>query len=184
MEDKRIIALYFNRCELAIEETRKSFGNYCLKIALNILGSLEDAEECVNDTYLRLWNNIPPDKPKAFSAYIGKITRNIALDKYRAKASQKRNIGQVPLVLEELAECVSGSEQTVFVASDLKESLNSFLTTLKKENLQIFMRRYWYMDSVADIAKNLHISESKVKTVLFRTRSDLKSHLLKEGITV
>jgi len=184
MEDKKIIELYFERNELAIEETKRCFGRYCMNIALNILGSAEDAEECVNDTYLRLWNNIPPHRPESFLAYIGKIIRNIALDKYRKKVAQKRNIGHTPLVLEELAECVSDSSQPEFSDVDLKDTLNSFLSTLKKENLQIFMRRYWYMDSVKDIANRLNISESKVKTILFRTRMALKSHLSKEGITV
>lgn len=147
MEDKKIVDLYWLRSESAISETKTKYGKYCYTIAHNILYNIEDSEECVNDTYLRAWNSIPPHRPSMLKAFLGKITRNLALSRYKSLSAEKRNSGQVPVVLEELQDCIPGTDNTEQIIDDLAlvEILNRFLGTLSPEQRKIFMRRYWYL---------------------------------------
>lgn len=186
MEDKQILDLYNKRLEAAIAETADKYGKYCHSIAYNILYNTQDSEECVNDTYLKAWQSIPPHYPEKLSAYLGKITRNLALNRYKYYNRQKRGEGQTALVLEELLECVpsmDGPEQEV-EEKILVEVLNRFLENLPEEKMKIFMRRYWYMSSIKEIADDFAMGESKVKMILSRSRSKLKELLEKEGILV
>lgn len=186
MEDERIIELYWARSEDAISETSNKYGSYCRQIAWNILYSSEDSEECVNDTYLRVWNTIPPHKPNKFSAFLGRITRNLALDRYKKLTADKRGNGQVTLALDELAECIPSADNTESAADDiaLTDVLNRFLASLPAEKRKIFMRRYWYLSRIKEIAADFGMSESKVKMILMRTRNELKEILEKEGIVL
>lgn len=184
MDDKQIVDLYWERSEAAISETDKKYGSYFRYIADNILHNHEDAEECVNDTYLRAWNTMPPKRPNRLATFLGKITRNLSLNKYETRNAEKRGGGQIPCILEELQTCIPSGEDVAQIAEDraVVEAINIFLATLSAESRKIFVRRYWYMSSVRDIATEYGISESKVKVTLFRTRNALKTHLEKEGI--
>lgn len=186
MEDRKIVELYLSRSEEALLETDIKYGRYCHRIAFNVLGSEEDSEECVNDAYMRTWNSIPPNEPDSLSSFIGKITRNLALDMLRRKNSEKRGGGEVPLVLDELAECVSGEDvlSRREDSEEIRAALNSFLDTLNAVERGVFMRRYWMMEPIADIAERYDISVSKTTTMLFRLRGRLKKHLLKEGVSL
>ena len=186
MEDQQIIELYHERSETAISETAKKYGKYCYTIAYHILYNEQDSEECVNDTYLRTWEAIPPQYPNKFSAFLGKITRNLALNRYRYYVSQKRGNGQVILALEELQECIpdSGSVEQEVEEKYLVEIMNGFLHDLPKDKRMIFLRRYWYLSSIQEIAEDYEISESKVKMTLLRVRNKLKQVLEKEGIAL
>lgn len=185
MEDAQIIELYFKRSERAIAETAQKYGRLCRSIAMNILGNFSDAEECENDTYVAAWNAIPPTRPNIFSAFLSRITRNIALNKYEYNRAKKRN-NEFDLILSELEECVSSGEtvEDIYAAGEAAEVIDDYLAGLKRETRVIFVRRYWYSDSVRDIAKRLRISESKVKTTLFRTRRELKKYLEQRGIHI
>ncbi len=186
MEDKQIVALYWERSEKAIEETANKYGKYCYTIAYNILYNNEDADESVNDTYMGAWNSMPPHQPDILSAFLGKITRRISLNKWRKKSTQKRGGGQAALALDELMECIP-SDQSIdelIEAKELAKSIDKFLAGLKEEERRVFVCRYWYMDAVADICKQFGYSESKVKSMLFRTRGKLLAHLEKEGVFV
>ena len=183
MEDSKIIELYWQRSEDAISETQSKYGRYCHSIAYNILYSNEDAEECVNDTYVKAWDSIPPTRPKRLSAFIGRITRNLALDRYEARNAQKRG-GEVALALDEIAECVPDTQGEVSSDEALKEAINGFIGSLSARKRVIFLRRYWYAFSVADIAVSLGMSESNVKVTLMRIRTDFKEYLAGKGITV
>ena len=186
MDDRQIINLYFERSEAAISETAAKYGNYCHAIAYNILYSKEDTEECVNDTYLKAWETIPPKLPDKLSVFLGKIIRNLALDKYRYYHGKKRGNGQISLVLEELSECIPALDSTEQAVADklFVELLNAFLEELSPEKRKIFMQRYWYLRPISEIAEEFSISESKVKMTLLRTRNKLKLVLEKEGIIV
>lgn len=183
MNDKDIIQLYFDRDQKALSATAKKYGKYCTSIAKNILGNNEDAEECVNDTYLNVWNSIPPTRPTIFSAFLGKITRNLAFNMYKRSHVMKRGKGEVALVLEELAECVSGLEdvEQEINRQELITEINSFLSTLTLKKRNIFICRYWYSDSISSIAKRYEMSESNVSTTLNRLRNKLKEYLLERG---
>lgn len=186
MDDKQIIDLYWARSENAISETADKYGKYCHYIAYNILFNDEDSEECVNDTYLKAWGVIPPQRPNRLATFLGKITRNLALDRYKYNNREKRGNGQMPLVLNELAECVSVTDSTEHIINDmvLVDCFNRFLATLPTETRNIFMRRYWFLSSIKEIAADFAISESKVKMTLLRARNDLKQLLMKEGIEI
>jgi RNA polymerase sigma-70 factor (ECF subfamily) len=183
MDDSKIVELFFDRSELAISETGKKYGRYCHYIAYNILHNNEDAEECVNDTYLRAWNSIPPKRPNKLQTYLGKITRNLALNMLEKSTAQKRGKGQIPLVLDELAECIPDERPSTDIVEDLyvKELLDRFLDALPAETRKIFVRRYWYMSPVKEIAREYNLTESKVTVTLFRTRKKLKEYLEEEG---
>lgn len=184
MEDTQIISLYFARNEQAIRETDKKYGKYCYSIAYNILSDQEDAEESVSDTYLSAWNAIPPRRPAVLAAFLGKITRNISIDRWRKCKAFKRGGGQVELALEELQDCVSGSgsAEDAVVRKEILASLNSFLGTLNETERNVFLCRYWYLDSTEEIAQKSGFSVSKVKSMLLRLRRRLNTHLEKEGL--
>ncbi len=184
MEDNQIVDLYWARSEQAISETSNKYGHYCYYIAYNILHSKEDSEECVNDTYLNAWNAMPDQRPNILSAFLGKITRNLSLQRWEKYTAQKRGAGQVPLALDELQDCIPATDKTDHIVDDLMlaDLLNRFLASLTAEKRIIFMRRYWYLCPVAEIASDFAISESKVKMSLLRSRNELKLLLTKEGI--
>jgi len=185
-DDSELISLYEKRSENAIVATAVKYGNYCNKIAMNILVNKSDAEECLNDTYLSVWNSIPPQKPSVFCAFIGRITRNIALNRYKAMRTGKRGGGTLPLILDELTDCVSSAAdvEDEFDAGQTGECITEFLHELPFEQRSVFVRRYFYSDSIADVASRFNISESKVKSMLMRLRNKLKIHLEKEGVFI
>ncbi len=183
MDDKELIKLYFDRNELAISETQRIFGGYLYTIAHNILGSVQDAEECVNDVLMRLWNHIPPAKPENTYAYFASVARSVARKRYSMKNAVKRGGGETEFVLDELRDCCTDSdtvEQQVDSHS-LREAINDFLETLNPEHRKIFVQRYWYLCPVDDIAENLGVTKSKVTVTLMRTRQKLRKHLEQEG---
>lgn len=181
MEDNEIIELYWKRNEVAIPETDKKYGKYCSKIAHNILTNIEDSEECVNDTYLRVWNAIPPKRPSVFKAFLAKITRNLALDKYDSKSAQKRN-NSMDLVYEELEDCIpTNSIDKEIEYNELVKELNMFLENLSKEKRVVFLERYWYMSSIKDIATKYKQKEGKTKMELLRMRNALRKYLEERG---
>ena len=186
MEDNQIIQLYFDRSEDAISQTAVKYGKYCHTIAYNILHNFEDSEECVNDTYWKAWGIIPPRRPKKLAAFLGKITRNLSLDKYRHYTADKRGGGEFSIALDELGDCVSslGNMDDYTNEMVLVDTLNRFLASLSAEHRKIFMRRYWYISSVKEIADDYGITESKVKMSLLRSRNQLKVVLEKEGIAL
>ena len=186
MDDNRIIELYQARSEHAITATADKYGRYCYSIAYNILHNNEDSEECVNDTYLNAWNSIPPHNPSRLSTFLGKITRNLSLKRYETYTAQKRGNGQIPLVLDELLSCVPASYSIEKVIDDaaLVETLNLFLASLPENTRKLFVRRYWYLSPVKEIARDFHLTESNVKVTLFRIRNQLKQYLEKEGISL
>lgn len=186
MDDEKIVQLYCERNEQAIQETANKYGNYCNSIAKNILGNNEDAEECVNDTYLNTWNSIPPHKPKILSTFLGKIVRNLAFNKYKHDHADKRGGGELPLVLDELAECVSGNENIAdaFVMKEIVSAINEFLSTLSEIKRNIFIRRYWYTESIVDIAKSYDMESTAVSMMLNRIRSKLHNYLIERGYDI
>lgn len=184
MKDSEIIELYWERNEAAITATAEKYGSYCHAISYNILHSNEDAEECVNDTWLRAWKSLPPQRPDRLATYLGKITRNLSFDRFRQYNAEKRGNGQAGLVLSELEDCVP-AEADVEQSFDeilLAESINQFLYAQPERKRNIFIRRYWYLYPIRDIAKTYGMSESKTASLLFRMRNELKTHLEKEGI--
>lgn len=185
MEDKEIIDLYWARAETAIEETSKKYGRYCKTIAFRILDSDEDAEECVNDTYMGAWNAMPPQRPSRLLAFLGKITRNLALDRYDYRSAKKRG-GGFDLVLSELEDCIPSQDNVAqeYEGSETAKTISSFLKGIDPIHRNVFLRRYWFADSIGDISVRFDMSESKVKSMLFRTRNKLKEHLEKEGTTI
>ena len=186
MEDTAIIALYWARDEAAIGESNTKYGGFCRTVALNILSVREDAEECVNDTWLRAWNAIPPARPSPLRAFFGKITRNLSLDRFRAARAQKRGCGNMELILEELGECV-GSGESVEGSFDAKETaavISRFLEGQQPLQRQIFLRRYWFGDGIGEIARRFAMREGTVKSNLFRTRERLREALEREGVAL
>ena len=183
MEDHQIVDLYWQRNESAIAETAAKYGNYLYGISNHILQNAEDAEECVNDTYHDAWQSMPPHRPSVLSTFLGKITRRISIDRWRKTNAKKRGGGVVPLALDELEECVSGTGDVEAEVErlELQKKLNEFLLALPRTERQVFMRRYWYMDSVSEIAKRFACSESRIKSMLYRTRIKLRGMLEKEG---
>jgi RNA polymerase sigma factor (sigma-70 family) len=183
VEDEKIVDLFWERSESAIIETEKKYGQYCKTIAINILGNSEDAKECENDAYHALWNTIPPNRPSVLKAYLGRILRNIAIDKYDYNTAQKRN-SKFDLILSELEECIvsPANVELQYEQGEIAKRISEFLWTIDKENRIVFVRRYWYSDSIASIAAQFGMSESKVKSMLFRMRNRLKIYLEKEGV--
>ena len=181
MKDTEIIELYWNRDESAISATADVYGNYCYSIAYHILQCNEDAQECVNDTYLALWQRIPPERPEPLRPYICRVVRNLSLARRRDDRAQKRN-SEYDLSLDELADCMAapGFEETL-EARELGRAIDAFLDTVSKENRIIFLRRHWFGDSIKDIASLLGFSESAVSVRLHRTRNQLKTYLIREG---
>ncbi len=183
MEDHAIIDLYWTRNEQAIAETEKKYSGYCRSIAWNILRDYRDAEECLSDTWMKLWNIIPPQRPHVFPAFLGTITRNLALNRLRMATAKKRTACGLELSYEELQESVpagSSAEEQV-ETRELGRSLDKFLRTLPGRECSIFLRRYWYMDTHAQIAQRYRMTSGSVKAILHRIRKKLKTHLEREG---
>ena len=182
MEDKQIVELYWARSETAISETEKKYGRYCHYIAYQILYNDEDAKEVVNDTYLKTWNTIPPQRPSQLKPYVGIISRQLALDVYKAQNAQKRG-GQVQFVLDELAECIPDNANSADIGERvaLSDALSSFIWALPRRTRNIFVRRYFYMSTIAEIANDFSMKESNVTMHLLRTRKKLEHYLKKEG---
>ena len=193
MEDLQIIDLYFARDERAILETDAKYGKYCFAVADNILGQREDAEECVNDTWLRAWNAMPPKRPAVLRTFLAKITRNLALDIYRKMGADKRGKGQAALVLEELEECIGSGEQAYIsagrqidgeqavLAEELGNCIRDFAQSLPERECNIFVRRYFYAEPVSEIAKRCGMTANHVGVVLARLRGKLREQLRREG---
>ena len=184
MDDSRIVELFWERDEGALAQAESKYGAYCRSIAKNILHSPEDAQECVNDALFGAWNAIPPHKPAVLSTFLGKLTRRIALNRWHENTAKKRGGGAVEESLDELAECISDGHNIDDGLTDeeLTRILNEFLSVLPKESRCVFVRRYWYLDSIGRIAKAYGCSEGKVKMMLKRTRDKLMVRLRKEGV--
>lgn len=184
MEDERILDLYWRRDQQAIEATERSYGARCRRLSRSIVASWEDAEECVADAYLSLWNSIPPKRPAHLAAYLSSVVRNISVSRVRANCSQKRGGGEFDAALEELGECLAGpvSVERDYELRELAAAVNSFLHTLSPDDRRIFMCRYWLVAPTAEVAARLGCSHSKVKTSLYRTRQKLNHYLIKEGL--
>ncbi len=184
MNDERIIALYFKRDENAIKETDKSYGKKLHFLSFSIVKDVQDSEECVSDTYLKAWDHIPPTRPVYFFAYLAKICRFLSFDKLDYKKAKKRS-AEVVTLSDELMNTIPSNLTEVEVAEEeLGKVLNQFLLTLPEDHQVLFVRRYFYMEKIADIASRYGVSESKVKTSLFRTRQKLKKYLEGEGIFI
>lgn len=183
MEDERIVSLYWERSEQAIKETSSKYGKYCYTIAYNILYSSEDAEESVNDTYMDAWNSMPPHRPSILSSFLGKITRRLSIDKWRKNHAHKRGGGEVMWALDELSDCIAdeGSPEEEFEKRRLAKVINNFVASLPQTEQKVFLCRYWYMDSIDSLCRQFGFSESKVKSMLMRTRQKLRDMLAKEG---
>ncbi len=186
MKDAAIVDLYWQRQERAIAETKTKYGAYCNAIAWRILNDASDAEECVNDTYLGAWNAMPPHRPTSLSTFLGKITRNLSLKRWRTRSAAKRGGGEVALSLDELEECVpsADSAQEHLEAAELARMLDAFLGGLPEDDRRMFVCRYWYFDSVGDIAERFGFGLSKVKMSLKRTRDKLAIYLEQEGVNL
>lgn len=184
MEDQAIIDLYFSRSESAISETAVKYGGYCYSIAHNILANKEDSEECVSDTWLTAWRTISPKRPSALAVFLGKITRNGAISRWRESHAYKRGGGEITLALEELRECVADPDtvEDSFARKETVQTFNRLLESLSETERNVFLRRYWCVDTVADIAASFGFTEGKVKSMLHRTRQKLRKALEKEGL--
>ncbi len=183
MEDARIVEMYRNRDQSAIENSDKKYGRYCYAIAYRILCSHEDSQECVNDTWHNAWRAIPPERPTRLQAFFGRITRNLALDRYAYLGAQKRNV-RLETAMDECWQCVPGGENLPEDETVLKDLINRFLESLDSQTRIIFLRRYYYVCSAKEIALSMGLSESNVNVILHRTRNKFKVYLQKEGISV
>ena len=183
MDDGQIVQLYWDRSEQAITETDAKYGAYCYSIAYNALANIQDAEESVNDTYMAAWNRIPPTRPAVLGTFLGRITRNIAINRWKARNAAKRGGGEITLALEELADCADEqvSIECALESRKLARVFNEFLDTLQKQKRDIFLRRYWFFEPIAEIAESYGFTQSKITAMLHRTRGKLRKHLEKEG---
>lgn len=183
MDDNGIIELYWARSERAITETDTKYGRLCRGVAMNILGTQEDSEECVSDTWMRAWESIPPQRPAHLGAFLCRITRNLSLNLLKRASAKKRGGGQLELALEELGECAApgGSAERTVEDRELTELLNGFLAGLGSTERKIFIRRYWYLSPIREIAAEYGLGESRVKMSLMRTRNRLRQRLIEEG---
>lgn len=188
MDDTQIIELFWNRDELALKEVGKKYTNFCFSIAWKILQNNEDSEECVNDTWLAAWKYIPPKKPSVLSCFLGKITRGFAIDNLRKKYAMKRvDLHMSNTIIDETKDLnrqLSYSLDEQLSEKELLQLINTFLKTLKETDRDIFIRRYWHLDSIADISKRHGKSKASIKSNLFRTRKKLKQILQEEGYTI
>ena len=182
MEDNVIIDLYFERSEQAIKETDTKYGGYCYSIAYNILSNREDSEESVSDAYMATWGAIPPKRPNHLKAFLGKLTRHISIDRWRKSSAKKRGGGEIILALEELENCVDehNTENTI-ERKELTRALNQFLSSLPETERNVFLCRYWYMDPIQAISEYSGFTQSKVTSMLYRTRGKLRKRLSEEG---
>jgi len=185
MKDESIIELYWARSEAAIEETDRVYGRYCHSVAFGILRDQEDAEEIVNDTWLKAWDSIPPERPHYLKGFLARITRQLSINRLEQNLAQKRGGGQYALALDELAECIpDGRSEDLAELTALRDALNRFLRGLPPEPRDVFIRRYWHTQSIAEIALGCGMSESKVKSMLLRTRNKLRKALTEEDFFV
>lgn len=183
MTDEEIIELYWARDQAAIAAADEAYGPYCHSVADRILQNREDARECVNDTWLRAWNSIPPQRPRYLRPFLAKITRNLAFDRFRADHTGKRGAGEARLALDELEECVAGGAdvEDELITGEMKASMDAFLRGLPERKRDIFLRRYFYLEPASSIAGRYGLRESSVLMTLSRTRKALRRHLEKEG---
>lgn len=186
MDDASIVNLYWDRNEKAVTESQLKYGAYCSSIARNILSDPADAEECVNDTWLGAWNTMPPKRPAILRTFLGRITRSLSFDLYRRMHRKKRGGANIDLVLDELEELVSGNEtpEDLFLTKELGEEISRFLASLPEEKRAMFILRYWYADSVRDIAERFQMRENTVSVTLSRIRTRLKTHLTERGYEI
>lgn len=185
LDDQELIDLYWGRDEEAIKETATKYGKLCTYIAKNILKSVEDCEECVNDTYFAVWNAIPVQRPNKFSVFISRFTRNLALKKYEYLSAKKRNTSAT-MSLDELGDCVSSEDsvESEVEKKHIERTIDAFLWQQGHEKRDVFIRRYWYFDSIESICKHTGFSQSKVKSILYQMRLNLRKYLENEGIEV
>ena len=186
IDDKRIVELFLSRDESALAACSQKYGSALRGIAKNVLGDTRDAEECENETYLRAWNSIPPNNPETWLfSYLARITRGIAIDRFRRQSAEKRS-AQLAELTQEIENSIPGLQniESEAEADFLNEAVSRFLRSQSAEKRGIFIRRYWFMDSIAEIARRYGLSQGKVKTVLFRLRLQLKEYLEKEGFTL
>lgn len=183
MTEEQIITLFNRRDEAAVRESERQFGAYCYAVAKRILSCHEDCEECVNETWLRAWKTIPPQRPKSLKLFLASITRNLAYDRYRKLGTQRRGGGEIEAVLEELDQCVAAPEtaEDAVLAGDLEAEINRFLGTLPERDRDVFLRRYFFTEPVREIARRYGLREENVSMILSRARKKLKQHLYKEG---
>ena len=183
MEDREIVELYWRRSDRAVQESEKKYGPWCRTIAKNIVADLRDAEECVSDTWLAAWNAMPDKRPEKLGGFLGKLTRNLALDRWRAGQRRKRGGGETPLALEELSECIpdGGNVEETVELRELSRTVAAFVRALPEPERQVFASRYYALASMADIAARSGFSQAKVKSMLHRTRLRLRAELEKEG---
>ena len=183
MEDRQIIELYWQRNADAISETAGKYGAYCFQVADNILHDTGDSEECVNDTWLRAWNAMPPERPNVLRMFLAKITRNLSFDRFNARNAKKRGGGEIALVLDELEECLaSGTDvETAYEGKELGQCIKRFVRGLSEQDGNVFVRRYFFTDPVSAIARRYGLTENNVMVILSRTRKKLKLELMKEG---
>ena len=184
MEDAAIVDLYWQRSDRAIRETENKYGRYCHTIANNICRNESDAEECVNDTWLKAWNLMPDKRPALLSPFLGCITRTLALDRLRTRSRLKRGGGQAELALDELSDCLSGESDPArqVEEQELAQAVGAFVAALPDVEKRVFVARYWYLTPVEDIARRMDFSQSKVKSMLYRTRGKLGRYLREEGL--
>ena len=182
MEDKEIVDLYFERNEEALRHTEETYGSFCRHLSFNILHNRADAEECVNDTWVRTWNSIPPERPYSLRAYLAKITRNLSFDRYEKMHAQKRGSGETAVILDELAECIPSDasvEEEVHL-HQLTEAITRFLAGCTEQQRILFVRRYFFNESLRDISSRTGITRGNAKTILYRMRTDLREFLKQE----
>ncbi len=186
MEDGIIVQLYLNRDESAIKETESKYGRYLAKIAYNILYDEEDSKEVLNDTYLAAWNSIPPNVPELLSVYLSRITRRISIDIFRKRNTEKRKGGQFSLSFDELSECLTDASRPDDALNEqiLSKAISDYLRTLPEKTRTAFIGRYYYVDSIKDIAKYCGVTESNAKVLLYRARCGLREYLIKEGFDI
>ena len=184
MEDEQIVDLYWQRSDLAISETNQKYGRYCHTIAYNICGTDEDAEECVNDTWFRAWNLMPDQRPAILSTFLGRITRNFAINLIKSKNRIKRGGGEAVLALDELEECIPSGKnpEQALEEKELEKAIGRFVSQLPQPEKIIFVLRYWRVASIDEIAEKLQFSKGKIKSSLFRTRRKLRDYLQEEGL--
>lgn len=186
MQDEKIVGLFWERNEDAVSALKDRYGAYCLSIAKNILDSNEDVEEVLNDVYMSVWNAVPPEKPHNLSAFVGRITRNLSLKKWRSNTADKRGGGQTTVVLGELAECLPATNdvEEEITAKELSRVIEDFLYNTPETERNIFVCRYWYHDSISDICEQFGFTQSKVKMSLLRSRQKLLKFLETKGVTL